>query len=208
LLSANLVEIVVLSLGVLFSFLFAGNTLSEPFVPLLAVQILFINLVTDGFPALEIGISPPEPDLMDRQVQERGMSETFGPEVKRFIYLSLIVEAPMLFLIYLTGLSGGIDEARTRLFLAFISAELALSLTFGSMRYSIFTIRPHKGLTISVIVEVFLVAILILIPYTRDALQMLYPTIIDIVWAVIAGAVSLTYVEIFKHYIRKRVVYG
>lgn len=207
LLSTNLVEIVVLSLGVLLSFLFAGNTLSELFVPLLAVQILFINLVGDGFPALEIGVSPPEPDLMDRPVQERGMSRTFGPEVKRFIYLSLVVEAPMLFLIYLTGLSGGIDEARTRLFLAIISAELAISLTFGSMRYSIFKIRPHKGLTISVIAEIFLVPILILIPYTRDALQILYPTIIDIVWAIIAGAVSLAYVEIFKHYVRKKAAY-
>ena len=36
-------------------------------VPLLPVQLLFINLVTDSFPALCLGVEPSDPDIMDRK---------------------------------------------------------------------------------------------------------------------------------------------
>ena len=60
LLQANLVEIVVLSIAVL-----AGYPL-----PLLPVHILYINLATDGLPAIALGLSPPEPDVMKRPAPE------------------------------------------------------------------------------------------------------------------------------------------
>jgi len=58
LLSANLCEVIVMLLG----FLFFGG-LGEP---LLATQLLWVNLVTDGLPAIGLGVDPPVPGLMDR----------------------------------------------------------------------------------------------------------------------------------------------
>ena len=42
------------------------------FLPLLAAQLLWINLVTDGPPALALGVDPQDPDVMEREPRPRG----------------------------------------------------------------------------------------------------------------------------------------
>ena len=68
LLSTNLGEVLVMFFGVALAATLGlaagpGETLV---LPLLATMILWINLVTDGFPALALGVDPPEPRLMER----------------------------------------------------------------------------------------------------------------------------------------------
>ena len=59
--------------GVMFAGLL-GLTSAEIglFLPLLAAQLLWINLITDGPPALALGIDPKDPDVMQRPPRERG----------------------------------------------------------------------------------------------------------------------------------------
>ena len=59
--------------GVMFAGLL-GLTSAEAglFLPLLAAQLLWINLVTDGPPALALGIDPKDPDVMQREPRQRG----------------------------------------------------------------------------------------------------------------------------------------
>src|SRR5690606_25457498 len=66
LLSSNISEVMTMFFGVLFAgFLgLAGDTQGELVLPLLATQILWINLVTDGAPALALGVDPADPDVM------------------------------------------------------------------------------------------------------------------------------------------------
>ncbi len=47
--------------------LMAGAALLGLPLPLTAVQILYVNLATDGLPALALAVDPPEPDLMHRK---------------------------------------------------------------------------------------------------------------------------------------------
>lgn len=59
--SSNIAEIIVVFIGMLVGFTdFAGN----PFVPLSAVQILWINLASDGLPAIALGVDPIDPKTM------------------------------------------------------------------------------------------------------------------------------------------------
>ena len=66
-LTANVAEVSV----VLIAFLLMGD---EPLLPITALMILWINLVSDGLPALALGLDPPEDDLMERQPRERDES--------------------------------------------------------------------------------------------------------------------------------------
>ena len=96
LLQANLVEIVVLSFAVL-----AGYPL-----PLLPVHILYINLATDGLPAIALGLSPPEPDVMKRP--PRNPKETiFTKDVKVFLIRAVLIETPLLLWVFISSLPLG-----------------------------------------------------------------------------------------------------
>jgi Ca2+-transporting ATPase len=68
LLSSNIGEVLTMFLGLLF----ASSLMGMPALPLLAVQILWINLVTDSGPALALGVDPPAPHLMRRPPRPRG----------------------------------------------------------------------------------------------------------------------------------------
>ncbi len=76
LLSANLGEVLVMFFGVVLAGLIglAGGGGAGLVLPLLAVQILWINLVTDSLPALAVGIDPPDRALMRRAAARPGAS--------------------------------------------------------------------------------------------------------------------------------------
>ncbi|MGC2778444.1 MAG: HAD-IC family P-type ATPase, partial [Bradyrhizobium sp.] len=73
LLSSNAGELLTMFAGVMLAGLL-GLTSAEPglFLPLLAAQLLWINLVTDGPPALALGVDPKDPDVMQRKPRRHG----------------------------------------------------------------------------------------------------------------------------------------
>ena len=73
LLSTNSGELLTMFAGVMFAGVL-GLASAEPglFLPLLAAQLLWINLVTDGPPALALGIDPKDPDVMERTPRRHG----------------------------------------------------------------------------------------------------------------------------------------
>ena len=66
-LTANVAEVSV----ILFAFLLMGD---DPLLPISALMILWINLVSDGIPALALGVEPPEGDIMARKPRARDES--------------------------------------------------------------------------------------------------------------------------------------
>src|SRR3972149_2650110 len=158
LLQANLVEIAVLSIAVL-----AGYPL-----PLLPVQILYINLATDGLPAIALGVSPSDPDIMKRP--PRHPKETvFTKDVKSFLLRAVLIEVPLLLWIFLSSLSQGEEIAQTRLFLVLVFFELVLALNCRSLKYTLFKAKPHRFLLWAILWETILVLILVNIPVGRQA---------------------------------------
>jgi hypothetical protein len=100
--------------------LIAGAALAGLPLPLTAVQILYVNLATDGLPALPRAVDPPEPDLMHRQLR--------NPR-------SVIFARPLLVVL----LTGGVWSAMVNISLfAWLldtgrPVEQAIAMTFASL---------------------------------------------------------------------------
>ncbi|MDP2967730.1 MAG: cation-translocating P-type ATPase, partial [Deltaproteobacteria bacterium] len=144
LLQCNITEVVVIG-GIVV-------VMGPEFLPLLPAAILYMNLATDGLPALALGISPPDPDIMKRPPRDPKES-VFGWDVKSFILRAVLIECPFFYLLFFHGLSD-ITHARTEIFFLFVIIELVVALNCRSLIYSVFKVPPHKWLLIALAWEV------------------------------------------------------
>lgn len=115
LLSSNLGEILVMLLAVVLRF---------P-LPLLPLQILWVNLVTDGLPALALAMEAPSSSL-GKEPPRKAAQSIFGGGLGRKIILRGILIGMVCFAAYFEGVrrSGDLSIARTMTFLALVSAQL------------------------------------------------------------------------------------
>lgn len=119
----NFAEVAVLFLATLFL------TLKEPI--LLPVQLLWINLLTDGLPALALGVDPPRPDIMTKPPRKKG-EPLINKSLAWQIGIIGIEKTLVLFGTFFLVLPFGIDVARTALFTGFILYEF---IRIGVIRY-------------------------------------------------------------------------
>jgi len=176
LLKSNIVEVAMLSItGMLATYLFGEFAL-----PLLPLHILYINLATDGLPALALGVAPPDPDIMQRPPRDPKES-IFSKDVLAFLILIPLINTPILMILYFWkySMSGAIG-AMTLVFLTFIFLELTVALNCRSLRFMIFRSPPHKFLVLAVLWEMFLIITITIIPATRQMFRIILPSLNDI----------------------------
>ena len=124
LLVCNFAEVAVLFFATLFL------TLKEPI--LLPVQILWINLLTDGMPALALGVDPAEKDIMLKPPRKKG-EPLINKRLSWLIWTIGSKKTAILIATFFLVLSfSGIKQARTALFTGFILYEF---VRIGTIRY-------------------------------------------------------------------------
>ena len=115
-------------------------------MPLLPIHLLWINLVTDGLPALCLATDPIDPDVMKRPPRPRSERIT-NHSFLRTMFLTGFLTAGVAFAVYIYALkTGNTETARTSAFAVLIFAELlrsfgARSETKPVWRISLFTNR-------------------------------------------------------------------
>jgi Ca2+-transporting ATPase len=147
-------------------------------IPLLAAAILYINLATDGLPALALGIAPPDPDIMERPPRNPRES-VFSWDVKAFLLMALVVETPFLYFLFFHEFSR-LEHARTEVFFMFIIIELVIALNFRSLKFSVFKVPPHRLLVLAIVWELALISVLVHIPSVRDSFGIHIPSLADL----------------------------
>ncbi|OGP73813.1 MAG: ATPase [Deltaproteobacteria bacterium RBG_16_49_23] len=198
LLRCNITEVAVIGGVVIIS--------GPEYLPLLPAAILYMNLATDGLPALALGIAPPDPDLMQRPPRDPKES-VFSWDVRAFIILALLIEVPFFYYLFYNELTD-LTHARTEIFFLFIIIELIIALNFRSMRYSIFKARPHKWLLLAIGWELVLIAVLIQISSVRDAFGIIKPSFSDLQIILGFGIIVFISMEVIKVILRKKMSPG
>jgi Ca2+-transporting ATPase len=127
LLSANVGEIFVLG--------FAG-LVGLP-LPLLALHILWVNLTTDGPPALALGVEPPEPDLMRRPPRDPRESVFSTAMYVAMLAMGLIMFVGLMPVFYVYWQDEGLVKAQTMVLVSMILFELFRAFSCRSMRFTI-----------------------------------------------------------------------
>jgi len=156
LLSSNLGEIGLMGIATL-----AGMPL-----PLSAVQILFVNLFTDGLPALALAVDPPEKDLMQRKPRNPRTGIFTRPVVALMTaggVWSTIVNLGLFVWARQSGRS--IEEAMTMTFMSLVLIQFFKAYNFRSDRHSVLN-KPfaNKWLNWAIVAELLVLLVIVYLP--------------------------------------------
>src|SRR5574337_1125576 len=180
LLSCNIGEIV----------LMAGATLLGLPLPLTAVQILYVNLATDGLPALALAVDPPEPDLMRRKPRNPRTGIFTRPVVTVMIVGGLWSAAVnMGFFAWALNSGRSIEQAMTMIFVSLILIECFKAYNFRSDRHSVLN-QPfaNRWLNLATIWGLVLLAVIIYAPFLHTSFSTVSLPFVD--WAIVVGLAS------------------
>jgi len=201
LLSSNLGEILTIFLAIIFSSFFGGA------LPLIAIQILWVNLVTDGFPALALSVDPAEPDIMRRK--PRGLKDPILSRamVTRMIVIGIIMMAGTLFMFQHFQKDYGLQYAQTIAFCTLVVFQLFNVLNCRSEYNSLFRLGVFSNIKLWIAIFVSIVLQLAVI-YTPLSVYF-KTTPIEFMhwgWIIMVGSSVLIYGELAKlvrHFVLK-----
>ena len=218
LLSSNAGELLTMFAGVMFAGML-GLTSAEPglFLPLLAAQLLWINLITDGPPALALGIDPKDPDVMDRAPRSRGRGVLTAQDWWRLAAIGFVMMVGTiavldayypggLFTLFAQGTGPNVaDEmhARTMAFTTLMMFQLFNVYNCRSTWRSAFSgFFDNKWLMAAVALSLFMHVLVIYVPFLQTAFHTVPLSARD--WAIATGvaATLLIGMEVVKVVLR------
>ena len=199
LLSCNLSEVLVM----------LGSSLVGWPLPLLPIQILWINLVTDGFPALALAVDPRDPDVMRRPPRDPR-----APLLDRARLAAIFAQGLMMAAVTLAvfGMTWSVADheasvARTLTFTTLVLVQLVHAFSCRHEQYSLFQIgvTTNRALVAAVVVSALLQACLLVLPWGQQIFRTvpLRPEH----WWELAGLAAVPFVlmELWKAGLRLRV---
>jgi Ca2+-transporting ATPase len=207
LLSSNVGEVMTMFFGVLLAEVI-GLTAVEigGFVlPLLATQILWINLVTDGAPALALGVDPADANIMEQQPRARGEG-VITPRMWRGVLLVGAVMAAGTLLVLDASLPAGLIEgtgnmryAQTMAFTTLVFFSLFTVFTARSDEQSAFTgLFSNRWLWGAVLLSLALQAVVVYVPFLQQAFSTTALGVRDWLRCVTVGSSVLWLSELVK----------
>jgi Ca2+-transporting ATPase len=215
LLRCNVMEIIVMTVAIMIVPYLAGGHYESGTSPetsaavaLVAVQLLWVNLTTDGLPAIALGIDPGDPDLMERKPRDPNES-VFTRDVKVYLTAVPILMSALLlygYFMHQPWLSEhSLREARTQLLTAMILMELANALSARSLKYTVFKVGifKNKFLWIAILSSLALQLVVLYTPL-QNVFYVNAPELQDWAYAILFTAITFGSLEIGKYIASKR----
>jgi Ca2+-transporting ATPase len=150
--------------------LMAGAAVLGLGTPLSAVQILYVNLATDGLPALALAVDPPEKDLMKRKPRDP-RTGIFTRPVVTLMVLGGLWSTLINLGLYIWALNSGrsLAQAMTMTFISLVLIQFFKAYNFRSDRHSVLH-KPfaNKWLNLAVLWELALLILIVYVPFLQE----------------------------------------
>lgn len=166
LLSCNIGEVLTMFIGIL---------MGMPII-LLPVQLLLVNLVTDGLPAIALGLEPPDDDIMRKPPRKSNEGFFAGGLMTKIVFRGILIGLCTLASFAVTLRMGGTVEAgRTSALITLVISQLIHVFECKSETKPIFRINifSNMKLVFAVLISFILLACAILVPQ----LQVVFETV-------------------------------
>jgi Ca2+-transporting ATPase len=194
LLSCNVAEIAIIFIAAL-----AGWA-----PPLTAIQLLWLNLLTDGAPALALATEKGDPDIMQQKPRPKNEPIINRQMVIRIVVMTVALTAVVL-AAYQIGLRTSIALAETMAFVALALSELPIAYTTRSERYPLFKLGvfSNKWMQRAVGLSIILILAVIYVPFLQQAFDTVALTIED--WLILLPLIAIpaATAEISKFFVRR-----
>ena len=172
---ANIKKVILYLLSDSFSeiIIIIGSLIMRFPLPILTAQILWVNLVNDGLPALSLTMEPEDEAIMNKKPRRQKKLLDFEDKFL-IITISLMTGLASLWLFYyFWQLTDNLDLARTVAFTALAISSLLYVFSIKSLEHNIFKARPFRNmyLNVSVIIGFFLQLMAVYLPFLNKYLK-------------------------------------
>jgi len=185
--------------------LMIAATLAGLPLPLSAVQILYVNLATDGLPALALAVDPPEPDTMRRLPRKREKGIFSRGMVALLLGGGIWSTAANMWL-FLYALNSGrpLQEAMSMTFASLVLIQFFKAYGFRSQRRSMFS-NPfaNRWLNLAILWELGLLALIFTVPFFHKPFGIYPLTTQDWVLVAFASFTVVPLLELVKFLVRQ-----
>jgi len=211
LLSCNISEVLIMFVSIVVGdyifFLLTGQR-GFLYIPLLPVQILWMNLITDGLPAMALGIDPPEKNIMERKATKKKEPILSSKRLLLVGWQGLVMTLGALFIYFSAPIffSDRPQIAQTMVFTTLVITQLLHTYNFrfedrGIFRKDIF---GNKYLNLAVMVSILLQVAIIYVPWFQDIFKTTSLSLENWLLMVVSSITPVLLINLINEIIYKR----
>ncbi|MCC5667263.1 cation-translocating P-type ATPase [Nostoc sp. CHAB 5784] len=180
-------------------------------VPLTPLQILWMNLVTDGLPALALAVEPPEPDVMQRppfSPRESIFARGLGSYMIRIGIIFAIISIALMWWAYqhthAPEYQGNRDAWKTMVFTTLCLAQMGHAIAIRSNNRLAIEMNPFSNIFVlaAVVVTTILQLMLVYVPPLRDFFGTHYLNLQELGVCIGFSALMFVWIELEKIFLR------
>ncbi len=173
-----------------------------------AIQILFVNIIADGPPAMAIGVDPPKPGVMERPPRDRRANILTGRRFVRIVISAVVISIGTILLFVAFRGPDDIDRetALTMAFSTFVLFQMVNSFCVRAGDRSVFSTYSlsNRPLLYALAAVIGMQVLIVHVPFLQDIFETVPLTLAEWGWVALTPLSLLVVEEIRKLFVRSR----